>query len=218
MDREIREQIIHCKTLLGEFPAFENKNTPYLPHELFERWFQIAIENGVQEPHAMTISTVDKDGYPDSRVLILKDLDEEGWYFASSSDSEKGKQLETNPNIALNFYWPTMGKQIRIRGKVEKMDQKSNTNDFLKRGTVARAIALLGKQSQMLHERNELEEALAEKYNELEKNPNLVPPAWTLYKVVAKDVEFWQAAQNRKHTRVKYHLHHGKWCQHLLWP
>ncbi|MFD1412608.1 pyridoxamine 5'-phosphate oxidase family protein [Oceanobacillus jeddahense] len=104
MNQGIREQIIQAKTMLGESGEFHMDNAPDMPHKLFENWFQLAMEKHVPNPHAMTVSTVDAMGYPDSRILILKDLDEAGWYFASSSESQKGKQLQAHPYAALNFY------------------------------------------------------------------------------------------------------------------
>ncbi|HYK74201.1 MAG TPA: pyridoxamine 5'-phosphate oxidase family protein [Pseudoneobacillus sp.] len=82
------------------------------PHELFLEWFQVALSKGVHEPHSMILSTTDKNGFPDARVLIIKDVDQYVWYFASSSFSEKGKQIEMNPHVAITFYWSLIGKQV----------------------------------------------------------------------------------------------------------
>lgn len=218
MNKAIREQIIQAETILGESSAFDIDYAPDIPHELFEKWFQSAAESNVPNPHAMTVSTVDAEGYPDSRILILKDLDEDGWYFASSSESEKGRQLQENPRVALNFYWPTAGKQIRIQGEVMEMSPESNADDFLQRGKVARAIALLGKQSEILDKPEDLNFALQEKVNDLEKDPGAIAQAWTQYRVIAKKAEFWQAADSRKHTRLKYQFINGVWEKYLLWP
>ncbi|WP_052400969.1 pyridoxine 5'-phosphate oxidase C-terminal domain-containing protein [Oceanobacillus jeddahense] len=98
------------------------------------------------------------------------------------------------------------------------MDSKSNADDFLKRGAVARAIALLGKQSQILEKQEHLDTALRDKVNELEKNPSLISTTWTQYQLNAGEVEFWQAADNRKHARLKYQLNNGVWDKSLLWP
>ncbi|MCM3667224.1 pyridoxamine 5'-phosphate oxidase family protein [Mesobacillus subterraneus] len=89
---DTRKVIRQSKTLKGPFPGFNISAAPELPYQLFLEWFQVAIDNGVHEPHAMTLSTTDENGDSDSRVLIIKDVDENGWYFASSSLSEKGKQ------------------------------------------------------------------------------------------------------------------------------
>jgi pyridoxamine 5'-phosphate oxidase len=213
-----RKVIRQSKTLKGPFPGFNISAVPELPYQLFLEWFQVAIDNGVHEPHAMTLSTTDENGDPDARVLIIKDVDENGWYFASSSLSEKGKQLEINPNAAMTFYWSPIGRQIRIRGQAIKLDKKMSAEDFLNRGTVARAIALLGKQSLILKGEHEFEEALARQLEILEQDLTIVYPSWTLYRLAPKEVEFWQANQNRKHKRLKYMLDGDKWIKNLLWP
>lgn len=214
---DIRKVIRQSKTLEGPFPGFNINAAPEFPYQLFLEWFQVAIEHGVHEPHAMTLSTTDQIGEPDARVLIIKDVDEHGWYFASSSLSEKGKQLEINPNAAMTFYWSPIGRQVRIRGQAFKLDKKISAEDFLNRGTVARAIALLGKQSSILIDENEIEEALTWQLEILERDPTIVYPSWTLYRLAPKEVEFWQADQDRKHKRLKYVLEGDIWIKNLLW-
>jgi pyridoxamine 5'-phosphate oxidase len=213
----IRNIIRQSKTLIGPFPEFNINETSDNPHELFLEWFQVAIDNGVYEPHSMILSTTDHNGFPDARVLIMKDIDQNGWYFASSSQSEKGRQIEVNPNVALTFYWSLIGRQVRIRGKVVKMEKDISAKDFLNRGTIARAIALVNKQSSILKEQREFEEAIAKQIYLIQQNPTLVSPSWTLYRVVAKEVEFWQAEINRKHIRLRYTLEGDKWLKDILW-
>jgi pyridoxamine 5'-phosphate oxidase len=214
---DIREMIRQSKTLVGPFPDFNINEASEYPQQLFSEWFQVAIDNGVHEPHSMTLSTTDQNGFPDARVLIIKDVDQYGWYFASSTQSEKGKHIEDNPNIALTFYWSLVGRQVRIRGKAIAMDKELSAKDFLNRGTVARAIALLGKQSSILKEQSEFDKALIKQIDILQHNPTLVTPSWTLYRVVAKEVEFWQADEDRKHIRLRYSLKGDKWSKNLLW-
>jgi pyridoxamine 5'-phosphate oxidase len=213
----IRNKIKQSKSLTGPFPSFDIEKASEYPYQLFLEWFDEAVNNGVHGPHTMTLSTIDCNGSPDSRVLILKDVDEYGWYFASSSQSSKGKQMDANPNVALNFYWSLLGKQVRIRGKVSKMDEEMSAKDFLKRGTVAKAISLIGKQSSILETPCDVDEALVNQLHRIRKNPTLVYPFWTLYKVMAEEVEFWQADEERKHTRLRYSLEGGKWYKKRLW-
>ncbi|CAG9606954.1 pyridoxine/pyridoxamine 5'-phosphate oxidase [Pseudoneobacillus rhizosphaerae] len=218
MDEIIRQRIRNSKTLLGPFPNFFYEKTPDYPQALFLEWFQVAVESSVHEPHSMTISTIDQHGSPDSRVLILKDIDNEGWYFASSSQSAKGKQIEINSKVALNFYWSEIGRQVRIRGNAVTMNKERSSKDFLERGKIAKAIALLEKQSLILQDPHELEEALTKQLIKLNRNPKLISPSWTLYKVEATEVEFWQADKERKHIRLQYNLRGEKWVKNLLWP
>lgn len=212
-----RNIIRQSKTLVGPFPEFNVKDVSECPHELFLEWFKAAIDSGVHEPHAMTLSTTDHNGFPDARVLIIKDVDQDGWYFASSSQSNKGKQIEVNPNVALTFYWSQVGRQIRIRGTARKMDKDMSANDFLNRGVTARAIALIGKQSSIVKDQIEFEQEFEKQIYHIEQNPNIVSPTWTLYRVTASEVEFWQADEERKHIRLKYSNEGDEWIRTQLW-
>ncbi|MEH7225409.1 pyridoxal 5'-phosphate synthase [Bacillus sp. JJ1566] len=214
---DIRKMIRQTRTLAGPFPSFDMNALPDYPHELFLEWFKDAVDKGEHEPHAMTLSTTDHNGFPDARVLIIKDVDQHGWYFASSSKSEKGRQIAVNPSVALTFYWSLIGRQVRIRGKVVEMNKDLSAKDFLRRGALARAVALLGKQSSILNEQTEFEEALNNEMKKIRQNPTIIFPYWTLYRVDPIEVEYWQADEDRKHTRVKYRLEGNKWKKGLLW-
>lgn len=214
---DIRKKLRESKTLVGPFPVFNIEFANEYPHELFLEWFQVAIDNGVHEPHSMTLSTTDHKGSPDARVLILKDVDVDGWYFASSSQSTKGQNIEVNPNVSLTFYWSLIGRQVRIRGKAMNMGEELSAEDFLNRSKIPRAITLLGRQSTIIEENDDFEEVLQEQLNRIQQNPNLVSPTWTLYKVVADEVEFWQGNEERKHIRLRYQLEKDKWLKHSLW-
>ncbi len=109
---------------------------PAKPTLLFERWLCEAIDEGVPEPHAMTLSTCDGGGVPDARILILKDVDEQGWWFATSRVSAKGGQLGERPAAALTFYWPLQARQVRVRGPVVTGSPERSAADFLARGRV----------------------------------------------------------------------------------
>lgn len=208
----------NLKSLEGQFPKFDPSKVPSNPHDLFQEWFHIAIKSGVHEPHAMTLSTINGFGNPDARVLILKDMDEEGWYFASGTNSMKGQQLKLNPNVSLTFYWSLIGRQVRIRGISSSVGKEPSAKDFLERGEVARAIALIGKQSKVLPDRNVLDESLIKQMEQMKSKPNTVDLHWCLYKVTAREVEFWQGDIERKHIRLLYRMENNKWIKELLWP
>ncbi|VEF47546.1 Pyridoxine/pyridoxamine 5'-phosphate oxidase [Bacillus freudenreichii] len=208
----------NLKSLKGPFPKFDPTNVPSNPNELFQEWFHTAIEKGVHEPHSMTLSTINSYGHPDARVLILKDIDEDGWYFASGSNSVKGQQLKMNPNVSLTFYWSLIGRQVRIRGTSCKVGKERSAKDFLERGEVARAIALLGKQSKVLADSKILEESILKQIERLKSKPSTVDAYWCLYKVTASEVEFWQGDRERKHIRLLYRMENNKWIKELLWP
>ncbi|WNB91126.1 pyridoxal 5'-phosphate synthase [Bacillus sp. NEB1478] len=212
-----REKIKASKTLTGPFPIFDIEKTSEYPHELFLEWFQSAVDQNVHEPHSMILSTTSLDGSPDARVLILKDVDEKGWYFASSSISNKGKQIDANPNVALTFYWSMIGRQVRIRGAAVPMGKEMSKKDFLKRGKTARAIALIERQSSILEEQFDFDQAIKIQLEKIQKNPEIISPNWTVYRVAAEEVEFWQGNEDRKHIRLRYKLIENKWIKNSLW-
>lgn len=214
----IKSVLRNLAVLSGPFDDFNPSIVSETPQELFLEWLQIAIHQEVPEPHAMTLSTVDAQGQPDARVLILKNIDQNGWYFASSSESQKGKQLAQESKVALTFYWSQLGKQVRIRGEAVKTEKAISSADFLERSETARAGAFIGKQSAPLLNQKELDDALVRKLEEVKEDPNLVYSAWELYCVSAYEVEFWQGKSDRKHTRLQYYLVGGQWVHRLLWP
>lgn len=206
------------KSLSGPFPPFDVSLLPKSPGELFLEWLNLAVENDVKEPHAMTLSTVDADGCPDARVLILKNVEGDTFYFASSFESRKGRQLKRNPKAALTFYWPQLGRQIRLRGTVRDMGDEAGAADFRQRSAEARAVALTGNQSRELVREEELEHSLAEQRERIGRNPDLITSNWRLYGMNVEDAEFWQGDPGRKHTRIQYYRSEGNWKHRRLWP
>src|ERR1700754_1630945 len=178
-----------------ELPVFDPAGAPDDPVELFVTWLDEALEHGVAEPHAMTLSTVDADGRPNARVLILKGIEDGRWRFASSGLSVKGRELAATAVAALTFYWPARGRQIRVRGTVAPAAPGVSARDFLDRAPAARAEALLARQSQPL---------LGELPDLGAPPADLVAEHWTVYEVVPDEIEFWQADADRRHVRVQY--------------
>ncbi|OWA37422.1 oxidase [Saccharibacillus sp. O16] len=206
-------------SLAGPFDPFDVHSLPEKPGALFLEWFAQALREEVLEPHAVTLSTVDEQGRPDSRTLILKDVHGETFYFASSMESRKGHQLQHNPHAAIQIYWPALGRQIRLRGTARETGAEEGAQDFRRRSMEARAVARIGRQSEPLGSEEELEEALAESREELTADPERVAPLWRLYALEIDEAEFWQADTGRKHTRVQYRLRaEGHWEHGLLWP
>lgn len=215
---ELRD-VLRSLSVFGSHPAgFDPESVPDEPTDLFTGWLAAAIDLGVPEPHAMTLSTCDSDGRPDARTLILKDIDADGWWFATSSASSKGQQLTDNASAALTFYWPGMARQVRVRGRVSVASRERSAADFRARGLGARAVTLAGTQSAPLASPEECAVAVRAALGCLEAMPEVVSPAWTLYAVVADEVEFWQAHEDRQHTRVKYRHHDDRWTHQMLWP
>jgi pyridoxamine 5'-phosphate oxidase len=202
----------------GALPAFDVARAPEQPAELFLGWLIEAIDAGAREPHAMTLSTVDGEGRPSSRVLILKGLADGQWQFATSRASRKGEELDRVPWAAANFYWPELGRQVRVRGRVLDAGPEEAARDFLARPVGSRAESLVGHQSQVLSDAGELDTALEEARARVAAHPELVPEHWALFSLVPDEVEFWQADADRRHTRLRYRCGRGRWDRQLLWP
>jgi pyridoxamine 5'-phosphate oxidase len=200
-----------------ELPDFPAGDAPETPQELFLDWLNEA-GNHVLAPHAVTLSTVDRDGMPDARVVILKDVDDAGWYVATGADSPKGRQLAKDPRAALTFFWPGRGRQVRLRGRVTPTAPEISVADFRNRPPASKAEVLIGHQSEVLADPEDLVRAAAEAERSVRENPDLVPESWTRYLVAPDSVEFWQASHDRRHVRLRYRKQEGTWLRERLWP
>ncbi len=216
--QELRARLRELRVFAGDLAQFDVSDAPAHPAELFLRWLAEAIDADVPEPHAMTLSTVDRDGRPSSRVLILKGLSDGRWEFASSRRSRKGAELAANGWAALSFYWSALGRQVRVRGRVLDAGLERSGIDFLARSPAARAEALAGTQSAVLSDPEDLDAALREGRERIERDPRVVDADWALYGLAADEVEFWQAHPERRHARLRYLLREGAWLRDQLWP
>jgi pyridoxamine 5'-phosphate oxidase len=218
-ERQVRDMLRRIPVFDTELPCFRLDLAPADPVTLFIEWLATAIESGVAEPHAMSLATADAEGRPSSRVLICKDVEPEGrWFFASSSTSRKGRELAARQHAALGFYWPQQGRQVRIRGAVMPADAERSAADFLARPPGSRVEGLVGRQSEILADPDDLSAAIAAARTRVEADPHLVAPAWTLYGLLAQEVEFWQADRERRHVRLRYRRESDGWAQERLWP
>jgi pyridoxamine 5'-phosphate oxidase len=218
----LRDVLRGLPVLVGCAPVFDPAEVPEDPVALFTDWLRYAVRVELPEPHAMTVSTVDARGRPSGRVLILKDVDADGWHFAVSSASRKGRELARNPVAALTFYWPQLSRQVRIGGQVQQDPAPVAVTDFLARPTGSQEMALTRRQSEPYSDPAELDRALDEALDkarrELAATPGVVPQEWTSYAVRADEVEFWQADPGRRHRRVRYERDVDGWSHTWLWP
>lgn len=214
----VRGLLRGIEVFAGPLPEFHPERAPADPVRLFLSWLSDAVADGVRDPHAMTLSTVDEAGDPDARVLILKGVEGAGWQFAGHGFSPKGHQLAVHPRAALTFYWPEHGRQVRLRGPVTPGSAQDNAGDFLGRSDTARAESLLARQSQYLADPAECDQALERSLSLIRQEPSLVDSGWTLYTLAPVEVEFWQAARSRVHTRLRYERAGDGWERFRLWP
>jgi pyridoxamine 5'-phosphate oxidase len=216
---KMREVLRALEVFPAELPEFDLRSAPGDPVTLFLMWLDEAARDRILGPHAMTLATADAAGRVSSRVLICKDVDDDGrWYFASDAASVKGRDLAANPYAAASFYWPQHGRQIRISGEAAPAGSDASAADFLTRPPASRAAAMVGRQSEPLDDPAELDEAFRRSQAEIDANPGLIAAGWTLYALTADTVEFWQANHQRHHVRLQYQRTADTWSSRRLWP
>lgn len=201
-----------------DLPGFAPETAPTEPLPLFHDWFVAAARAGQTEPHTMSLATVDEDGRPDVRTVMLHGADERGWHFASHESSAKGRQLAARPEAALSFYWPVQGRQVRLRGQVTTGTSREAYDDLHARTTGALASALVGHQSEVLGSAEELARASEAAWERAQAEPEAHSPTWTLYVLQPSEVEFFQGDERRRHVRLRYRREAGAWVRELLWP
>ena len=199
-------------------PAFDTEAAPEEPSALFLSWLREAIEAGVSEPHAMTLATVDAEGRPDARVLILKDVDADGWQFATATTSAKGSQLAARPRAALSFHWREQGRQVRVRGAVATADPSVSAADFLAKPDGSRIAGLVGRQSAVLEDPGKLALEVEAAAHRLADDPFAVAEDHAVYVLTPAEVEFWQGDRQRQHVRLRYSRSTNGWITERLWP
>ena len=189
------------------------------PIDFFVKWFKEA-ENSDQiiEPNAMTISTVDENSSPSSRVVLLKQIKERSLIFFTNYNSNKGKSLDKNENICASFYWPPLERQVIIKGNAKKISSVESEDYFNSRPFESQAAAIISNQSEDI----DSYESLLEKYNSfIEQNKNTKlnrPNNWGGIEIFINQIEFWQGRKNRLHNRVLCNFQKDTWEYKLLSP
>jgi pyridoxamine 5'-phosphate oxidase len=189
------------------------------PFRQFQVWFQQALEAGIIEPNAMTLATVNREGKPSARMVLMKDFDERGFVFFTNYESAKGRQLDENPWAALVFWWAELERQVRIEGAVEKVSPEESDKYFPLRPLNSQLGAWASQQSEVIPNREILEQRLAEFQKKYANQPIPRPPHWGGFRVIPVAIEFWQGRPSRLHDRLLYLLNEeGNWIRKRLSP
>jgi pyridoxamine 5'-phosphate oxidase len=189
------------------------------PIFLLEKWLGDAANAGQSEPNAMTLSTVDSQGYPSSRIVLLRDISKGGLVFYTNYESEKARQLELNNKAALNFFWVELERQIRIQGEVHKLTKVESDQYFQSRPRLNQLAAWASPQSEVIEDRLTLETRLKKMEEQFAQTEHIpMPPFWGGYRLKPHTLEFWQGRPGRLHDRIRFVSEEGSWKKERLAP
>lgn len=199
--------------------ALDEAHTAPDPVQQFAVWFAEAEQANVPEPNAMTLATADLRGRPSARVVLLKGFDARGFVFYTDYRSRKGRELDSNPQVALVFHWMELERQVRICGAVERVDAATSWAYYRTRPMGSRLGAWASRQSSILPDRAALDAELARVTAEYANGDVPLPPHWGGYRVVPDEFEFWQGRPSRLHDRIQYTRASGEpWNRARLSP
>lgn len=174
------------------------------PITLFSRWLNDAIEAEIPDPTAMTVATVSASGQPSQRIVLLKDVSDDGFIFYTNLGSRKARELAENPNVSLHFPWFFMERQVRVCGVAEKLSLKENASYFLSRPKDSQIAAYASRQSQPISTKELLLTQFSQLKQKFADKTLPVPDFWGGYRVKPHQIEFWQGGKDRLHDRFEY--------------
>ncbi len=189
------------------------------PIKKFSSWFNEARKNPeIKDATEFTLATANKKGKPSARIVLLKDFDEKGFVFYTNYTGRKSEEIVENPYAAICFYWPALGKQIRIEGKVEKVSANESDKYFLSRPRESKIGAWTSKQSKELESRIAFKKQLAETKKKFEGKEIKRPDFWGGWRILPNTIEFWKAEKFRYHHREVYTKTKNGWKTKILYP
>ena len=187
------------------------------PLDQFNTWLQEAIKNEVPEPNAMVLATVNKDGQPGARNVLLKSADDNGFIFFTNKNSDKASDLKQNPHCTLLFSWLSQHRQVIVKGKAEEISREESNTYFQTRPYGSRISAWVSEQSQVIKNREELETKVKEFMDKYPENVPM-PDYWGGYLVKPESIEFWQGRPSRLHDRIRFTKKGNTWTIERISP
>ncbi len=188
------------------------------PIHQFERWFNDAVQAEIYEPNGMTLATVDQDGQPSARIVLLKMIDQRGLAFFTNLESRKGQQLASNPKAALTFWWGALERQVRFEGSISRVSDEETNAYYQSRPIGSRIGAWASPQSQVITDRSVLEQSEQNYEKQFADDDIPCPPFWGGYRLQPIRTEFWQGRSNRLHDRLCYRFIDDAWLIERLAP
>ena len=189
------------------------------PLQQFERWFDQALKAQVMEANAFNLTTIDSDGKPHSRMVLLKGLTDKGFEFFTNYNSHKAQQIQANPWVSMTFFWPELERQVRVEGRASKISEERSQEYFFSRPHQSQLGAWASNQSEILSSRTLLEDRLEDLNNEFPEGTKVpFPTHWGGFEIEPNMIEFWQGRASRLHDRIRYTQEGPTWSMARLSP
>ena len=196
-------------------PKIIDKN----PYDVFLKWIKEAINsNLIEEPNAMNVSTIEDDGYPRSRIVLLKDLSNNGLTFFTNYNSNKGKSINKNNKVCVSFFWPPLERQVIIKGKAKRISNDLSKKYFYSRPRESQIAALISPQSEIIPDRDFLNKSIKSVDEKYKGKKIPMPDHWGGFIIEPFEIEFWQGRPDRLHDRILFKLFNGRWKSNRLAP
>ncbi len=192
---------------------------PDSPYDLFHKWYEVATNSDlIAEPYAMSLATFGADGFPRTRIVLLREVNADGFIFYTNYESQKGKGIQGDPNVCLSFFWDKLEQQVIIKGTAEKIDEQKSDDYFHKRPVESQIGALVSSQSAIISLEEDLGKEVIRLRKEFEGKVVPRPLNWGGYLVKPVEIEFWQGRPSRLHDRIRFIKEGNSWRKERLAP